>query len=161
MAHFSTCTVLLSKNQSFSCAANARNWSTDLRTKLWTRAAASWTICPHRAGFQEPSQASPELEPSSRGWGSFSSQGTEHGPTQSHQCWRNTLIQVCQNQFSSLREQRPLLPHEATLGKDQHPWVKAFRPTGPIRGCKQTPQALHSPAMSVLPISPILPPLQG
>lgn len=149
------------KNQSFSCAASAKNWRTDLKTKLWTWAAASWTICPHRAGFQRPSQASPDLEPSSRGWGSFSSQGTERRPAQSHQCWRNTLKQVCPNQLSSLREQRPLLPHEATLGEDQHPWVKAFSPTGPIRGRKQTPQALHSPTMSVLPISSILLLLQG
>lgn len=67
-----------------------------------------------------------------------------------------TLNQACPTKLLSLRDQRPLLPHKTTLGKDQYPGVKALRPIGPIRGYKQTIQALQSPKMSLITNSPLL-----
>lgn len=61
-AHLSTCP------QSFSCAANAREWSMELKRKLQIQAPASWNIYPQRTEFQRLCQAS------SRDWGSISSQ---------------------------------------------------------------------------------------
>lgn len=54
MANLSTWIVLLLSKieQSFSCAANARNWNIDLHTELQPWAPSSWTICPHRADFR-------------------------------------------------------------------------------------------------------------
>lgn len=61
MANLSTWIVLLLSKieQSFSCAANARNWNTDLNTELQPWAPSSWTICPRRADFR--SEAKPAL----------------------------------------------------------------------------------------------------
>lgn len=81
-----------------------------------------------------------------------------------HGAWTRLIPQVLEkhikpglpNQLLSLKDQRPLFPHKTSLGKDHHPWVKAFRPIDLVRGYKQTTQALQSPELSMITNSPIL-----